>query len=85
MANTDALSLLGGGQPVDTDQLRAAAEQTIGKIRDLDGQAMSLLQDNPTLGPDVEQIRASIRRMIVKVGQTLPPQTNSQNALPMGG
>lgn len=68
----------GGGNGQDVTAI-------IGQIRNLGSQADQLGQAFPPLQQEIQQIRAIIKRMIVKAGQGGSGQNASAEQLPMGG
>lgn len=74
----------GGRGPSGTPGPDQVAE-SMGKIRDLGSKVDELGQALPALGPEIQQMRAILKRMIVKAGSGAPGQTASATQLPMGG
>jgi hypothetical protein len=81
----------GAGAPGDSDNDSDTAQDptgssvaaVMGQIRDLGTTAAAIASSTPALQPEVQQITAIIKRMIVKAGQSAPTQTDSASALPM--
>lgn len=72
-----------GGPGQSADQAGAGIQAIMGKIRDVGQGLQEIGATVPGLQPEVQQMQALIRRMIIKAGQAAPTQTDSASALPM--
>lgn len=73
----------GTGDDGAQDPSGSGVAAVMGQIRDLGTTAAAIGSSVPALQPEVQQITAIIRRMIIKAGQSAPTQTDSATALPM--
>ena len=64
------------------DQQRGQLDAVMGQIRQLSQQVDAIGQQIPAMASEVQQIRAVLKRMIVKAAQQAPQQTESSQALP---
>ena len=90
---SDVLAAMGGAgaqsgpeQPGQgADQQRAAVEQVISQIRDLDAAVTKLVTSMPVFGPEGQQMKRALQSMVRKAAQTAPSEGASSAGLPMSG